>query len=379
MRKKDGSPLDALDSLKTDAAEMALPRIWRDTGFRGVLAHALAASALLQLVPAARELADLDPQAMRREPTRKVGPELHHAENDVIWSSPSARKKGVGRKRKFFLIEVQSTCERNMSLRMMRYMSLHGLQLLSDHEPPLPVIVPVVLYAGERPWNADLAAGEMFEGVPPPHRLQVPCHLVDLFRLEVAEGSENVVELLAVVMRGESDAELLGAARALYRRLVALGNKPMEGSFFDLVRAQCEEKWPNENWKDCANMAELVGALEERTETWPEKWHALYEARCKAEGKAEGRAEGIEEGRAEGIEEGRAQESQAVLSGLEKAVRTRFGASVAQSFGRRLEIVRQAGAARNPEIRDAIVQCVLVSESAEQLLAGLQSISTETA
>jgi len=254
-----------------------------------------------------------------------------------------------------------------MSLRMMRYMSLHGLQLLSDHEPPLPVIVPVVLYTGERPWNADLAAGEMFEGVPPPHRLQVPCHLVDLFRLEVAEGSENVMELLAVVMRGESDAELLGAARALYRRLVALGNKPMEGSFFDLIRALCEEKWPNENWKDCANMAELVGALEERTETWPEKWHALYEARCKAEG------------RAEGIEEGRAQESQAVLSGLEKAVRTRFGASVAQSFGRRLEIVRQAGAARNPEIRDAIVQCVMVSESAEQLLAGLQSISTETA
>ena len=42
-------------------------------------------------------------------------------------------------------------------------------------------------------------------------------------------------------------------------------------------------------------MADLVGALEERTVTWPEKWHALYEARCKAKGRAEG------EGRAEGI------------------------------------------------------------------------------
>ena len=157
----------------------------------------------------------------------------------------------------------------------------------------------------------------------------------------------------------------------------------MEGSSFDLVRARCEAKWPNEDWKDCANMADLVGALEERTVTWPEKWHALYEARCKAKGRAEGieegRAEGIEEGRAEGIEEGRAREVQAILSGLEKAVRTRFGASVAQSFGRRLDVIRQSGAAQNPEIRDAIVQCVMVSESAEQLLAGLQSISTETA
>ena len=145
----------------------------------------------------------------------------------------------------------------------------------------------------------------------------------------------------------------------------------MEGSFFDLVRAQCEGKWPNEDWKDCANMADLVGALEERTVTWPEKWHALYEARCEAKGRAEGRAEGIEEGRA--------REVQAILSGLEKAVRTRFGASVAQSFGRRLDVIRQSGAAQNPEIRDAIVQCVMVSESAEQLLAGLQSIGTETA
>ena len=68
-----------------------------------------------------------------------------------------------------------------------------------------------------------------------------------------------------------------------------------------------------------------------------------------------------------------------MLSCMEDAVRTRFGASVAQSFGRKLEIVRQAGAVRNPEIRDAIVQCVMVSESAEQFLAGLQSISTETA
>ena len=145
----------------------------------------------------------------------------------------------------------------------------------------------------------------------------------------------------------------------------------MESSFFDLVRAQREEKWPNENWEDCANMAELVGAVEERTVTWPEKWHALYEARCKAKG----RAEGIEEG----IEEGRAREVQAVLSGLEKAVRTRFGASVARSFGRRVDVIRQAGAAQNPEIRDAILQCVVLSESAEQLLAGLQAISTETA
>ena len=122
-------------------------------------------------------------------------------------------------------------------------------------------------------------------------------------------------------------------------------------------------------------MAELVGALEERTVTWPEKWHALYAARCEAKG----RAEGIKEGRAEGIEKGRADTSHAMLSGLEDAVRTRFGESVAQSFVRRIEIVRQAGAARDLSVLVAICKCVAESESAEQLLTGLQSVSTETA
>ena len=371
MRKKDGSPLDALASPSTRTVEMGLPRIWRDTGFRGVLAHAMAAAALLDLIHVNRQVAVLDPQAMRREPTRQVGPNLEQAENDVIWSAPSALPDGEGPDRVFFLVEVQSTCERNMALRMMDYVALHGMQLLSDYDLPMPVIVPVVLYTGERPWNACLELDEMFPNVPPAHRLRVHYHLVDLCRLEVAEGSENVLELLALVMQCESDSELLRRARALYRRLVALGNKPMESSFFELVRAQCDEMWPEENWEDCANMAELAGALEERTVTWPEKWHALYEARCEAKG----RAEGIEKGRAQE----RADTSHAMLSGLEDAVRTRFGESVAQSFGRRLEIVRQAGAARDLSVLVAICQCVAQSESAEQLLTGLQSISTETA
>ena len=84
-------------------------------------------------------------------------------------------------------------------------------------------------------------------------------------------------------------------------------------------------------------------------------------------------------GRAEGIEKARADTSHAMLSGLEDAVRTRFGESVAQSFGRKLEIVRQAGAARDLSVLVAICKCVAQSESAEQLLTGLQSISTETA
>ena len=141
--------------------------------------------------------------------------------------------------------------------------------------------------------------------------------------------------------------------------MVPLGHKRLEESFFDLVLAQCDQKWPDENWEDCSNMAEMVKAMEDRVTTWPEKWKANY----------------IAEGRAQE----RADNTHAMLGSLEKAVRARFGESAARAFGQQVEAARQGAAAESHEIMDAICQCVMLSENAEQLLAGLQSIRTETA
>lgn len=126
-------------------------------------------------------------------------------------------------------------------------------------------------------------------------------------------------------------------------------------------------------------MAELVKALEERTMTWPEKWKARYLAEGFAQGIEEGFAQGFEEGRAQGIEEVRAQVRAETLASLEKVVPARFGGAAALAFGRQLEVARQTGAAQDREFVDAICQCVITSESAEQFLAGLRSIRPETA
>ena len=101
-------------------------------------------------------------------------------------------------------------------------------------------------------------------------------------------------------------------------------------------------------------MAELVDALEERTMTWPEKWRANY--------LAEGRAE-------ERLQMGRT-----VVSSLQAAVRARFGDSAAQTFVREVELARQGDAARDLGTIDSICQCAVLSETAEQLLARLQTV-----
>ena len=331
-------------------AQMSVSRIWRDTGFRGVLQHRVAASHLFQLLPAKRRDGILEPQGLRQEPTRQVGPNLEQAENDLIWSAPSARQGEDDRKRMFYLVEVQSTVEPDMALRMINYVSLHGMQLRSDYDLPLPLIAPVVLYTGERPWDAALDSGEMFADPRYECLPSMRYYLVDLCRLEVPEESGNLMVLLAAVVRGKREPELLRGARKLQRRLVELGDKQMEHSFFKLVRAQCDNNWPDENWEDCSSMAELVDALEERTMTWPEKWRANY------------------------LAEGRLQTCHEMVSSLQKAVGARFGESAAQTFAREVEVARQGDAARDLGIIDSICQCVMLSETAEQLLVRLQTI-----
>ena len=101
-------------------------------------------------------------------------------------------------------------------------------------------------------------------------------------------------------------------------------------------------------------MAELVDALEERTMTWPEKWRANY----------------VAEGRAEE----RMQMCRTVVSSLQAGVRARFGESAAQTFAREVEFPRQGDAARDVGILMSIFQCVMQSETAEQLLVRLQTI-----
>ena len=115
--------------------------------------------------------------------------------------------------------------------------------------------------------------------------------------------------------RGETEAESLGGAKALYDQLVAPGRKRMEESFFDLTLGRCEQNWPEENWKDRSSMAKVVDAMENRVTTWPEKWKARFVAEGRAQVQAEIR--------------------QVMLASLEKAVPTRFGESAALASDRR--------------------------------------------
>ena len=95
----------------------------------------------------------------------------------------------------------------------------------------------------------------------------------------------------------------------------------MEGLSFELVNGLCNNWWTVKHWNDCANMGELVDALQERTTAWTAKWKDTY----------------IAEGRAEGLAEGRT----ALLVSM---ARQRFGEAVASTMSDLLKPVRTKSA-----------------------------------
>ena len=131
----------------------------------------------------------------------------------------------------------------------------------------------------------------------------------------------------------------------LYRRLVELGDKPMEDSFFELVSGPCNDERLGQNWEDRKNMAERVGALEGRTITWPEKWRANYIAEGRAQGRVEGRV---------GL--------------LVSMARQRFGEAVASTISDLLKSVRTEPAL------DEVGSWLLTCETGEALIARIRQM-----
>lgn len=82
-------------------------------------------------------------------------PDLAQSHADLLFS---ARLRG-GREALIYLLEHQSTSDRYMALRLLRYLVRIWERWLENHDDveQLPVIVPLVFYHGEKPWSAPLS------------------------------------------------------------------------------------------------------------------------------------------------------------------------------------------------------------------------------
>jgi hypothetical protein len=215
-----------------------------------------------------------------------------------------------------------------MAVRILTYVGLLYQDLIKTGQLPerqqLPPVLPIVLYNGERRWQAAESLGGLLQAVPEGLQIYQP----EQRYLLVDEGGYSKAELeqlnnvTAALIRAEMADNREELIRVLANLIVWL---PMENQR-DLRRAFKEwfnrillpRRMPDTEFDDVRDLTEIQTMLAERVKDWTRNWR---EEGFKA-GIEQGREQGMEEGIEKGIQEGIGQGEAAVLA---RQLARRFG------------------------------------------------------
>lgn len=149
----------------------------------------------------------LDLDSLEKVSNTFVADDLRDREDDVIWRV----RFGDEWLYVYLLIEFQSTIDPFMALRIMTYVGLLYQDLVKQkkltQQGKLPPVLPIVLYNGERPWNAALNVSELVQPVPgglEHYRPALPYLLLDEGAIVASEQwSEETRNVVSAIFRLE--------------------------------------------------------------------------------------------------------------------------------------------------------------------------------
>ena len=284
----------------------------------------------------------LDFTTLERANGSFVTPKLRARDTDVVWKLQTLSGRQVYL---YFLLELQSTVNRFMAVRLLGYTALlyqdliAGRRLAADGQ--LPLVLPVVLYNGERGWWASRDLAEMIELPDPEAELWRPMfkyRLIDQGSYDVEElaGRNNLAALLFWLERTPEPADL----RRGIDRLVEMLSGPEDGELRSAFAAWLQivrlpgDGLTNEDIPEVLGLEEFRTMLAKRVE----EWNQVLLKR----GREEGRQEGQRKGRQEGEKRG---EAKVLLRQLEVKFGGRRSDALADP-GRRPETAPPVGGAR---------------------------------
>jgi predicted transposase YdaD len=130
---------------------------------RYTFAHPERAAAELRAVLPAHVVSAVDWSSLRREPGSVVDPELRETESDLLFTARLHEGRSL---LLYVLLEHQSSVDRWMALRMLRYVVRQVEHWRQQHPEStvLPVIIPLVMYHGEDGvWSAARRVEDLFD------------------------------------------------------------------------------------------------------------------------------------------------------------------------------------------------------------------------
>jgi predicted transposase/invertase (TIGR01784 family) len=239
-------------------------------------------------------LGKLDFSTLELVPTRYVSRFLEQRESDIVWRV----RYGNGEQDWFFvyvLMELQSSVQRFMALRLWAYIALFYQYLLRQKLLTplrlLPPVLPIVLYNGEKPWSAPLVLADLIQPVEGLERPSFEYVVLDASHHPVEElrPVEDVVSGVFLMEQVENFADL----ETVLDELEGLVTDPELEKDISLLVSSVVGKLAlsGETVPRLRTLQEVRNMLAERVARWPKQWLE--------QGLEQGRQEGLRTGKAE--------------------------------------------------------------------------------
>ena len=181
-----------------------------------------------------------------------VSGDLRERHSDLIWRL-RLRGDGEGWIYFYLLLEFQSTSDRFMAVRLLTYVGLLLEEIIRTEklkpEDRLPAVLPLVLYNGDRRWQAPLHLEDLFVPVPGPLRCHLPrltYHLLDERRLDLKRPGleENTTAALFRIETAEDDEALPALSQALDGLLPA-GDSALRRTVYTWFTSVVRRRFPD--------------------------------------------------------------------------------------------------------------------------------------
>ena len=226
-----------------------------------------------------------------------VADDLRDREDDLIWRI----RWGDEWLYVYLLLEFQSTVDHFMAVRIFGYLALLYQDLIrTQHltgKDRLPPVLPIVLYNGERRWQAPLQLDQLIQPAPAgleKYRPQISYLLLDEGRFNQDElcSLNNLVAALFQLENSRTEQEIQGVLLRLIDWLKDPKQTSLRRAFTVWFnRVLLPTKAPNAHFTELNDLNEVHTMLAERVKQWAQDW--------KQEGRQEGRQEGLQKGRQE--------------------------------------------------------------------------------
>lgn len=263
-----------------------------DTGFKQIFSHPELARELLCAAVPQTWARRIRLGAFQRIADSLIAPNGAHRYDDIVWCIHRGRRPCF-----YMFAEFQSEPDKTMATRMLAYAALLAEDLLKQPRATHgmePLLLPVVVYSGRKPWPYHASVGEFRPEIPPGLESLQP----ELNYVLVGRSIESSV-IRALLELDQADDRLTDLPKLLRALSDWLRRHPidrLERALANWVVARLKDQFPEVELTPEMTLEGITMMFEHNFRTIRE----VVEYQAMERGREEGREKGREEGRVEG-------------------------------------------------------------------------------